>query len=160
MTQQDPIFTSTTEPLTPTPTTTTTTTTGGMPSAASLTAPASAYAGPAPTADAANLAMLAHCLDVIILAPLIIYFVKKDSHPFVADQSREALNFSITYFIAAVALSILGTILFAVIHVLGLLVSLASLALFVIVLVMGIMAGMKAKEGIAYRYPFAIRLIK
>lgn len=152
MTQQDPIFTSTSP-------TTTTTTVGGMPSAASLTAPASAYAGPAATPDEATMSMLAHILDFTVLGPLIIYFVKKDSGPFVADQSREALNFSITYFIAAFVVNVVVGILVHVALIFAVLY-LLSLGLFVGVLVLGIMAGLKAKAGIAYRYPFALRLVK
>ena len=151
MTEQDQIPT----------TTATTATTAGTPyaAAAAFTANGPAYAGPAPTPDAATMAMLAHILDFTVLGPLIIYLVKKDSHPFVADQSREALNFSITYFIAAVVVNIVVGILTHVALIFAVLY-LISLGLLVVVLIMGIMAGMKAKTGVAYRYPFAVRLVK
>ncbi|MBN8798316.1 MAG: DUF4870 domain-containing protein, partial [Stenotrophomonas nitritireducens] len=42
-----------------------------------------------------------------LLGPLIVWLVKKDTMPFVADQGREALNFNITVFIAAFVSGIL-----------------------------------------------------
>lgn len=44
-----------------------------------------------------------------IFAPLIIWLLKKDQYPFVADQAKESLNCQITYtiyFVAAIVLCI------------------------------------------------------
>jgi uncharacterized Tic20 family protein len=86
------------------------------------------------------------------VGPLIIWLVKKDEFPFVDDQGKEALNFNITLFIAyAVAIAIViitcGVGFFAVF-----VPALAHL-------VFGIVAGIKANDGIYYRYPICIRLI-
>ena len=53
--------------------------------------------------------MLAHLLGALLgfLGPLIIWLVKKDDHPFVAEQSKEALNFQLTlliWYVAATAI--------------------------------------------------------
>jgi uncharacterized Tic20 family protein len=93
----------------------------------------------------------------IFLGPLIIWLVKKDTMPFVADQAKEALNFAITVLLAFAALVILTVITFGVGAVLsvplGLVIAIAALVLIII-------AAIKANEGIAYRYPIALRLVK
>lgn len=86
-----------------------------------------------------------------VLGPLVVWLIKKDTMPFVDDQGKEALNFNITVFLAAVVGGILTLVL------IGLLV---LLAVGIAWLVLTIIAAMKANEGQAYRYPFALRLIK
>ena len=92
-----------------------------------------------------------------IVGPLIIWLIKKDTLPFAADQAKEALNFNITLLIASIVL-ILVTVftLFIAAFItipLGILLGIAWL-------VLTIMAAMKANEGVAYRYPFTLRLVK
>lgn len=103
--------------------------------------------------DSRTMALLAHILGIFssFLVPLIIWLIKKEEDAFVEDQAKEALNFQITIMIGwfvAVVLSFvaIGFLLFPVLMVGN--------------LVLGIIAGMKANDGIAYRYPFTIRLIK
>ena len=86
-----------------------------------------------------------------LLGPLIVWLVKRDTMPFVADQGKEALNFNITVAIAAIISGIL------------MLVVVGFLLLAVVVvgwMVLTIMATIEANKGIAYRYPFTLRLIK
>jgi uncharacterized Tic20 family protein len=92
-----------------------------------------------------------------ILGPLIVWLVKRDTLPFAADQAKEALNFNITMAIAFAAL-----VLFTIIT-LGIGVLLAwpiGAVLFVGWIVLTIIAAIKANEGVAYRYPFTLRLVK
>lgn len=93
-----------------------------------------------------------------IIGPLIIWLVKKDTMPFVDDQGKEALNFNITIAIAVVALTVVGTILLVIL--IGFLFYFAAFLVGVYWLVMTIIAGIKANEGVAYRYPLTLRLIK
>jgi uncharacterized protein len=91
------------------------------------------------------------------LGPLIIWLVKKDTMPFVDDQAKEALNFNITVAIVFFALWVL------VFVTLGIGLVIAIPAWFVIGiawLVFTIIAAIKANDGIAYRYPFSVRLVK
>ncbi len=91
------------------------------------------------------------------IGPLVIWLMKKDTMPFVADQAKEALNFNIT--ISAIFVILLLLTLFT----LGLGALLTVPIMFVVgigALVLIVMASIKANEGVAYRYPFAIRLIK
>ena len=88
---------------------------------------------------------------VNMLAPLIVWLLKREDGAFIDDQGKESLNFQISLFIYALACGML-----AVIGV-GLLL-LLPLALFGMVCV--IMAAIKASEGTKFRYPACIRLIK
>src|SRR4051794_22840279 len=63
------------------------------------------YAGPPPTKDAVTMGMLCHLLGIFtgFLGPLIIWLLKKDEHPFIDDQGKEALNFQIVAMLATFA---------------------------------------------------------
>jgi uncharacterized Tic20 family protein len=112
-----------------------------------------------PSSEQRQWAMFAHLSALIglivpfgnVLGPLVIWLVQKDKMAFVDDQGKEALNFQITVFGAAVISFFLMFILigFLLIFVVGL-----------GALVFTIIAAIKANEGVAYRYPLTIRLIK
>jgi uncharacterized Tic20 family protein len=130
---------------------------------------------PAPTAaarpDEKQWAMFAH-LSVLLgglvtsgwggsvgffIGPLVIWLIKKDTMPFVADQAREALNFAITVSIACVALLVLTIMSLGI----GLILTVPLMMIIGIgALVLCIIAAMKANQGVAYRYPIALRLVK
>ena len=117
------------------------------------------YMGPAPTSDDRTMAILAHVLGIMtsFVGPLIIWLVKKDTMPFVADQAKEALNFNITVAIALAALMILGFVTLG----LGFLIAVPIMAIIgIAALVLIIIAAMKSNEGVRYRYPFTLRLVK
>lgn len=106
--------------------------------------------GIVPTSDEKTLAILSHVLTFIapVLAPLIIYLVKKDDSEFVRQHALESLNFQITVVILVIVLfvSLIG-ILFV-------------WAVGLIATVLVIVATIKASEGKLYKYPLNIRLIK
>ena len=91
------------------------------------------------------------------IGPLIIWLVKRDTMPFVGDQAKEALNFNITVAIAFLVLLVLTVMTLGI----GLIL---TVPLWIIIgifwLVFTIIAAIKANEGVRYRYPFALRLIK
>lgn len=103
-----------------------------------------------PSSDEKTLGLLAHILTFVapILAPLLIYLVKKDESEYVTFHAKESLNFQISVVIYVILLfiSIVGILL---IWVLG-------IAVFVLV----ILATIKASEGKLYKYPLCIRFIK
>ncbi len=129
---------------------------GTPPNAAVPPPPAPPVGGP-PSKDDCMMGMLAHLLGIFtgFVGALIIWLVKKESSKFVDDQGKEALNFQITLAIGWVATMVIGFIPFVQI-----ITCLLWPALMVVNIVFCIMACMKANKGIAYRYPFAIRLIK
>jgi len=93
-----------------------------------------------------------------ILGPLVVWLIKKDTMPFVDDQGKEALNFNITLAIVLAGLMIVGTVLLVI--VIGFLFYLLAGIIGLAGLVFMVIAGIKANEGVAYRYPFIFRLIK
>lgn len=86
-----------------------------------------------------------------IIAPLIVWLIKKDEHPFIDEQGKESLNFQITMFMALIVSGIL------IFFIIGIVLVPAVLLLMII---LPIVAAIKANEGEAYRYPLSIRLIK
>ena len=85
------------------------------------------------------------------LPALIIWLVFKDRGSFTNTEGKEALNFQITILMGYVIGWILSFILIGVFLV---------WALWIVGVVFSIIAFMKAKDGVHYRYPFAVRLIK
>jgi uncharacterized Tic20 family protein len=84
------------------------------------------------------------------LGPLVIYLVKKDEHPFIADQSREALNFNLSVFIY-----VLVSIVLIFIVIGFLLLPVIAIAW----LILTIIAAVRANNGEAYRYPLTIKFV-
>ena len=97
--------------------------------------------------------MLAHLSGIVIpvIGPLIIMLVFGPRSAFTRQQAVEALNFQILWLIAWIISWFLVSIFIGVILV-------------PIVWIVGdiffIIGGVKANSGVAYRYPFSIRLVK
>jgi uncharacterized protein len=112
-----------------------------------------------PTQDERTWGMLAHLTTFSglliplgsVLGPLIVWLVKREQSEFVADQGKEALNFNISVLLAGVVCGALVLVFIGI---------LLGVALFIFWLAMTIIAAIKASEGIRYRYPITLRLIK
>jgi len=91
------------------------------------------------------------------IGPLVIWLVKKDTLPFVADQAKEALNFAITVSAIFVVLWILTVV---TLGIGGLLTVPLMLIVGITALVLTIIAAVRSNNGEAYRYPLTLRLIK
>ena len=123
-----------------------------------MTAQPANYSGPAPGRDECQWAMLSHLSAMLMyvtlvggfIAPLVIYLMKREEMPFVADQGRETLNFQITVLLALCAGGILMWVLIGFV-----LVPLILLFHFVVTII----ASVRSSEGIAYRYPLCWRLL-
>jgi uncharacterized protein len=87
------------------------------------------------------------------VGPLVIWLINKDKtgKEWLIEEAKESLNFQITVTIAYLICTVLMFVLIGM-----LLFPLVWIA----AIVLSIMGGLKAKDGIAYRYPFALRLIK
>jgi len=86
-----------------------------------------------------------------ILAPLVIWLIKRDTMPFVDEHGKESLNFQITALLAYVVAIVtacagIGIALIAVVAVLQ--------------IIFPIIGGIAAYEGKSYKYPVTLRLIK
>jgi uncharacterized Tic20 family protein len=86
-----------------------------------------------------------------VIAPLIIWQIKKDEFEFVDEQGKEALNFQISILIYAIAA---GLLCFACIGFFLL------PAVYIFDLIFLLIAAVKANNGERYRYPLSIRFIK
>ena len=107
------------------------------------------------TPDERQMAMLAHLIPIIpfvgIIGPLAIWAIKMGQSPFIEDQAKEALNFQIIVFMAQIASAIscmiwIGIVLYPAVLILN--------------IIYAYQAGMAAKEGKVYRYPYTIRFIQ
>ena len=85
-----------------------------------------------------------------IIAPLVMWQIKKDEMPFGSSQAKECLNFQISMTIYALIAAVLMFVLIGF---------LLLPALYVLDIVFTIIAAVKANEGIAYKYPMTIRFI-
>ncbi|KAF1686231.1 hypothetical protein B1992_08330 [Pseudoxanthomonas broegbernensis] len=114
---------------------------------------------PAPVGGSSNddrtVALLVHLSGIILgfIVPLIVWLINKDKPEkgFLNDQSKEALNFQITLLFVYIVGTVLTIILIG---------ALINFAAWIACIVFSIIAGLAANKGEAYRYPFAIRLIK
>lgn len=86
-----------------------------------------------------------------IIAPLIIYMAKRDEMPYLEQEGKKALNFQITMLILGIISGILTIIL---VGILGL------IAVGIMQIIFPIIAGLKARDGVEYRYPFSYEFIK
>jgi len=86
-----------------------------------------------------------------IVAPLVIWQIKKDDDPFVDEQGKEAVNFQIS-----ISLYALISLPFCFICIGGFMMA----AVVIIDLVFLLIAAIKANNGEHYRYPLCIRFIK
>jgi len=86
-----------------------------------------------------------------ILGPLVMWLIKRAESPYLDAAGKEAVNFNIswTIYLAVAAFSmflLIGFLLFPIVAVAW--------------LIFVIMASIKASDGVIYRYPLTIRLIK
>jgi len=82
-----------------------------------------------------------------IIAPIVIWQLKKNESPFVVEQAKESLNFQITLMIYAVISFLLVFIVIGFFLI---------FALVIFGLIIVIVAGVKANEGEHYRYPMTL----
>ena len=116
--------------------------------------------GSIPTQDERTWGMIAHLSGFAVflfplfgnvLGPLIVWLTRRDTSAFVEMEAKEALNFNISVALAGVVCGLLTFVLIGL--PLGTLVFLGWV-------VFTIIAGIKANEGIGYRYPLSLRLVK
>ena len=109
----------------------------------------------AATQDDRTMAMISHLSGIVagFIGPLVVWLINKDKPEkvWLNDQAKEALNFQITMIIGWLIAGVLTMVLIGMLLI---------PILFLANIILCIMAGMKANEGVSYRYPFAIRLIK
>lgn len=112
-------------------------------------------ANAAASQDDRTIAMLTHLSGIILgfIVPLVVWLVHKDrpEKGYLVDQSKEALNFQLTLLIGYIIGIVLTVILIG---------ALLNFLVWVVGIIFSIMAAMAVSRGEAYRYPFALRLVK
>ncbi len=105
-----------------------------------------------PSNDDKNIATITHLGGTVFsfVPALIIWIIKKEDSAYIADQSREALNFQITMVLAYMLAGVLSWILIGLIF---------FPIIWVLNIVFCIIAAISTSKGETYRYPFALRLI-
>lgn len=93
----------------------------------------------------------------MILGPLVVWLMNKDSRPFAAAEAKEALNFNISWMLWGILLGIAAFILTFVL--VGILLWIALGFFSIVWIILCIIAGIKANEGAPYRYPLTVRFI-
>ena len=86
-----------------------------------------------------------------LIGPLVVWLIKKDDHPYIDEQGKEALNFQISMTIYALLASIFVLVLIGFFLLIG-------LAICDVILV--IIAAVKVSNGESFKYPATIRFIK
>jgi uncharacterized Tic20 family protein len=116
--------------------------------------------GSAPTENERTWGMLAHLaafaglvLPLIgnVVGPLLVRHSWRGRSAFVSEQALESLNFNISVSLGAVVCWILMWVFVGF---------LLGLALFITWLALTLIAAIRASEGVDYRYPFSLRLVK
>lgn len=100
-------------------------------------------------------ATLAHFGGLMGCLPsLVIYLVFRDRGPFVAQESKEALNFTLP-----LTALLLAAYVLALLPVVGWIFGLAAVLLWVVMTLAGLIAGIECNKGRPYRYRLNLRLI-
>jgi len=95
---------------------------------------------------------------VSLLAPLIIWLLKREEHPFIDQQGKESVNFQISlgiYWTAFIVTFALGGL-----YWFGITLFIFATLLGVFSVIATIVAAIKASSGESYRYPFTLRFLK
>jgi uncharacterized Tic20 family protein len=106
----------------------------------------------------AGLAGLSPLLPAIggVVAPLVIWQLKADEFPFVAEQGKRAVNFQLSMLLYVT----IGTIICFASLVGAFLVPVVWCVFGIIDVIFVLIAAVKANGGWHYRYPIAIRFFK
>ena len=111
-----------------------------------------------PTSDERTLAMFCHLSTFAvhvfplgnIVAPLILWLVKKDTSPFLDYHGKQVLNFQISLIIWAIVSFILAFVIIGIFFL---------IALYIMDLVCTIIGAIKAQNGEYYVYPLTFQFI-
>jgi len=115
---------------------------------------------PLPSQEERGWGMLAHLsafagllvpLAGNVLGPLVIWYARRERSAFVGEQAKEALNFNICVLIGFALCGVLTLLLIGF---------LLGLALLIFWIAATIIAGIRAGEGVRYRYPLSVRFVK
>lgn len=127
----------------------------------SFPVPQGASPGPLTPAEDRQWAFLAHCGGILGCIPaFVIYKTFGARGPFTAQESFEALNFTLPPTILAVLLNVVGLVVSFIDPGLGSLFALLAILLWVFLTVFSVIAAVRVNRGQPYRYALNLRLLK
>ena len=102
--------------------------------------------------DDKTFGMLAHVLGIIsFIGPLVIWLIKKDQSQFVDENGKSALNFQLTMLIAFLIGGVLQIILIGFV---------INAVLTVLNIILCVVNGMRAYNGVVPEYPYSIPFVR
>lgn len=110
--------------------------------------------------EARKWAMICHIIALVgllgngigfLIAPLVVWLLKKEDHPFIDRQGKEAVNFQITMFILLLVSLLLALVLIGFVFM---------VIVAIVMTILPIIAAIKSNEGEDFKYPLTIRFIK
>jgi uncharacterized Tic20 family protein len=106
-------------------------------------------------------AFLAHCGGILGCIPsALIYKFMADRGPFTAQESREALNFTLPPTILALVLNVIALVVRIFNPSVGTVFSLLALLIWVFLTVWSVIAAIQVNNGNPYRYAWNLRRIQ
>lgn len=88
------------------------------------------------------------------LPSLVIYLLFRDRGPFTAQESREALNFTLPWTVVFIVANIL-----ALLPAVGWIFGLVAVVTWIFMTISGVIAGIECNKGRPYRYRYNLRLL-
>lgn len=120
--------------------------------------PGPATAGSAPPTTVRNWAMATHLaafavfvVPVPVVGPLVVWLLKREEHPYIDEQGKEAVNFNISVLIYTIVSALLMLIAVGVV-----LLAVVGIAWFVLTII----AAVRTANGEEYRYPATMRFVR
>lgn len=115
---------------------------------------------PAATPDQRTYALIMHLSLIashfvplaLIIAPLVMWLIKREESAFLDDHGKEAVNFQLSMLLYALGIGALSLVTCGI-------AALAFIPLYVLAIVGMVLAAAAANRGEYYRYPACLRLI-
>lgn len=90
-------------------------------------------------------------VPVPVVGPLVVWLLKREEHPYIDEQGKEAVNFNISVLIYTIVSALLILIAIGVV-----LLAVVGIAWFVLTII----AAVRTANGEEYRYPATMRFVR
>jgi uncharacterized Tic20 family protein len=93
-----------------------------------------------------------------VLGPLLVWQMKRHEIPSVEEHGKESLNFQLSVLIYLIVGGTIAAI--GIVFCFGVFLIPVLIVIYLAALILPVIAGIKANDGVLYRYPFTLRLVK
>ncbi len=91
-----------------------------------------------------------------LIAPVVLWSLKKDEDAFINEQGKEVVNFQIFISICGIGLYLVATMMPFVFN--GMALPTAGIT-GVVIFIFALVGGLKAKEGVSFKYPTPFKFL-